>query len=237
VITHISVEAAPERARVHLTAGPIVPRLVGRGPRSARIALVSGGALLLAGDCVQLNIDVAEGCVLELIEIGGVVAYGGDHRSSWQVHCSVRRGGMLIWGGLPFVVSDGASVARGLVCDLDRGARLLLRETTVLGRAGELGGRFWSRTQIHADARPLLLEEWSADGQVADPATLGRNRVLDSLLWIGPTIAAPGPSADITVLELEGGGTGYRRVGTSTHEVSLDHQWSILRDHALADVS
>ncbi len=93
--------------------------------------------------------------------MSGTVAYAGRGRSaSWDADARVDAGGLLVWDALPFVVADGADVERTMhVALADRGARgqggvALLRETLVLGRTGEVGGRLRSRTRVELSTSP-----------------------------------------------------------------------------------
>ena len=119
-----------------LRSGPATSASFSLGP--GRVALVPDQAVLLAGDHVTVAVRVAAGCSLEVVEPGGTVAYamrGGSAR--WDVTVEVEDGGGLIWHGEPFVVSEGAAVARTIDVSLGACSTLSLRETLVLGRTAE----------------------------------------------------------------------------------------------------
>lgn len=216
-MTYISISAAPGRARLETRAGALVPRVIETGPESARVAIVAAGALLLGGDTVTVTVTVGAGCTLELEDIGGTVAYNADGvESEWIVEVIVEANALLIWHGLPFVVADGANVDRRTSVLLrGPGALACLRETIVLGRTGERGGRIDLRTNVRTTSvvvptlpldtndPPVIVEKWAAD-EVRDdddeplfverlmlrgadpvPGEMGGNRVLDSLLLLG----------------------------------------------------
>jgi urease accessory protein len=146
-----------------------------------RVALVPEQAVLLAGDHVTVTVRVAAGGRLEIVEPGGTVAYamrGG--RARWDVHVEVEDGGRLVWRGQPFVVAEGADVQRTTYVDVDGAARVVLRETLVLGRTGERPGRLTARTEVHRGGVPVLVEELDA------AVGLGPHRVLDQVLRLGP---------------------------------------------------
>ena len=79
-MTRIGVQAAPGRARLTLTGGPIGPRVLRVAENGARIGLVATTALLLGGDHIDIEIDVGPGAWLELVETAGTVAYDADGR-------------------------------------------------------------------------------------------------------------------------------------------------------------
>lgn len=227
--TRIAVHSEGARVRVGLVMGALAPRLIGRDASSARIALAAAQMLLLDGDVVRLEIDVGEGCSLEIEDIGGTVAYPGS--SSWQLRARVGEGGLLVWKGLPFVVTSEAHAHRRTELTLGLGATVLLRETLVLGRHGEVGGAIASEMIATDDHGPLLVERLEADAAFPGPGVLGTHRVIDSVIALGfrPT-AAPGD------LVLEQPGAVARYLGTHAHTSTLDAVWSSWRATA-ADCS
>lgn len=152
-----------------------------------RIGLVATTALLLGGDTVELVIEVGQGAALELFDVAGTVAYHGRGKpAAWHTALVVAEGGRLHYRGEPFVVADGADVTRQLQVDMAGGARCRLRETVILGRSGERGGRLQTRTEACCDGRPVWLEEQVWDGDRTLPGILGPHRVVDALIDLGP---------------------------------------------------
>ncbi|HKP07766.1 MAG TPA: urease accessory protein UreD [Microbacterium sp.] len=202
----------------------VVPRLVRRHGRSAEVALVAGRAMLLPGDDVRLRITVGEGCTLSLVDIGGLIVYGrpgetGD-ASQWHAHVDVEHGAHLTWDGLPTVITDAGSLTRSLTITLGRDASAVLRETLVLGRTGECGGRLTAETDVSDATGPLVRETLEVRGDFPVPGILGRNRVMDSIIAVGdqaPEADAPG----VTRLELDRGGTVVRYLGDAAHDSPL----------------
>lgn len=225
-MTSIRIEAGMDRAVVDLRAGAVVPRLVRRSANTAHVALVAGGALLLGGDEVRISVTVGEGCLLELEDIGGTVAYDADQvSSSWHVRVSIARGGTLLWHGMPFIVASGASVERALAMEIAPSGRACLRETFVLGRAGEPGGSMRIRTDVRLGGKPLLIEELDVRGGVQVPGVLGDSRVMDTVLLAG---ARP-PKRDTTlstVLHFEEAGAMARSLGSEAHLSSVSDAWA-----------
>ncbi|WP_299039415.1 urease accessory protein UreD [uncultured Pseudokineococcus sp.] len=199
-----------------LSVGAFSPKVLHRGPQTARVALVGTRALLLAGDHVDVHVEVEDGCALELVEVAATVAYNGrgGPAARWDVHLGLGAGALLVWEAQPLVVADGADVDRDLHADLDGGALLALRETIVLGRTGESGGRLRARTTAEMDGVPLLVEDLDLreTSLRSSPAVLGSSRQLETVAVLGRRVEHP------DALQLEGPGTLVRSLvpgGTS----------------------
>jgi len=204
-----------------------VPWLVSRSQTSASVAIGAGGALLLGGDAVRLDIRVASGCTLTIEDVGGTVAYDGEGRAaSWNVDVVLGDHTRLVWRALPFVVADGAEVTRSMTLSLGAGASALVRETLVLGRTGERGGSIASRLSVRDADGPLLVETLRARGDEPVPGLLGPHRVVDSVLAVGGEGRAASGLQDhaitgATLLGLERGGCLMRALGSDAHTVDL----------------
>lgn len=205
----------------------LAPRPLMPASDRIRIALVGTRAGLLAGDDLGLRISVGPGARLELIEPAGLVAY--DHRggsSRWQARVDIAEGGELLWNGLPFVVSDGADVVRTMDARLATGARMLWRDTLVLGRSGERGGRLRATTRVSYEGHELLVEDLDLTDPVLRelPGVLGPHRVIGAVTALGATPAGP-PHPYRT--DLAGPGAQVRLVDTAAPAVAaeLDAVW------------
>ncbi|WP_458040337.1 MULTISPECIES: urease accessory protein UreD [Bacteria] len=226
--TRIAVAAGDPRARVDLRVGALAPRLISRRERSAHIALASAGMILLGGDRVHVEVDVGAGCVLDLEDVGGTIAYRADaERSAWTLSARVGVGATLLWRGLPFVVSEGADVERRTSLELETGARAVIRETLVLGRHGERGGRVESSFSARDAGGPVLVEQLALDGVAPEPGVLGEHRVLDAVIALGFT-----PDTTPGDLVLEEPGAIARHLGIETHTSRLDRVWDVWSDVA-----
>lgn len=186
--TSILVAFDGGRHRATLHAGLLRPLLINGGPDRCTIGLVATGALLLGGDQMEISVEVGPGATLHLRDIAGTVAYDGRGvPASWDVRVVVHDGGRLRWSGEPFVVADGADVMRQLRVEAAGTAGLLLRESLVLGRSGELGGRLSSRAEAAVDGVGVYREdlELRRHEHRAAPGMLGGMRVIDSVLSLG----------------------------------------------------
>lgn len=179
-------------------------------------------ALLLGGDEVELTVELGPGATLDLFDVAGTVAYHGRGRpAAWWTSVTVADGACLTYAGQPFVVSDGADVARTLRVEVAGSARLRLRETLVLGRDGQTGGRVRSRTDLRVDGVEVWREDTDLDpAGIRDlPGLLGGHRIVDTALTIGQP-AEPAPPAVAYTL-LGGVGTVTRWLGSELAESPL----------------
>ncbi|MFE2375610.1 urease accessory protein UreD [Streptomyces sp. NPDC059398] len=191
----------------------LAPRPLLPAPDGLHLALVGTRAGLLAGDALTLRITVGAGARLHLVEPAGLVAY--DHRggtSAWHARVEIAEGGELTWDAQPFVVSSGADVLRTMDIGLAAGARMLWRDTLVLGRSGERGGRVRATTRATYDGADLLVEELDLrDPEIRElPGILGAHRVIGSVTALGATPGGPphpyrtdlaGPGAQVRLLD------------------------------------
>ena len=210
------------------TGAPVVrPVLLHSGASSASLCLVPEGALLLAGDSIRLEVDVGPGCAVEIREPAGSVAYDMRGASArWDVHLRIGAGASLVWHGEPFVVAQGARVLRTLTGSLGSGARLMLRETLVLGRTGETAGGVQTHTHLADGTRPVLVEHLTLGSGGQFPAALGSHRVLDSVISLRPRPVAIESAAPR--YNLESGGSLWRVLAGDTHRTGLDAVWADL---------
>lgn len=228
--TRIEVARAEPRARVRATVAELAPRLVERGPASARIAIGAAGMLLLSGDHVRVEVRVGDGCVLEIDDVGGTVAHPSTGEpSSWTLDLQVGAGALLVWHGLPFIVAAGAEVERRTTVRCDPGGAVLLRETLVLGRHGEAGGRLRSGLVATDPDGDVLVESLAVDGQRPEPGVRGGHRIVDAVIALGWR-----PPAHPRDLVLEAPGAVARYLGAASHESPLDAVWQRWRRAAHA---
>ena len=187
-MTRLRVTAAGPRVRVDSSGGPLAVRTLAADAASARVAFVATQALLLAGDHVEVVVEVGPGITLDILEVAGTVAYdAAGAGSSWSIRASVGESGWLIWRGEPFVVASGANVTRCSEVALAAGATAVIRETLVLGRSGEVGGALINRIRVTYAGTPLLAEDLdlSAAADRCRPGLLGAARVVDAAMFLG----------------------------------------------------
>lgn len=188
-------------------------------PREAfvRVAVVQTGAMLVGGDDVRLDVTVDPGAALLLQDISATLAHPmpGGATARQRLLFDVGAGGRLAVAEEPLVVARGAVLTRDLRVQLHGDARCLLRETLVLGRHGEPGGRLHARVRVTRDGVPLLDDglDTGDPAVVASPAVLGGARVAATLAVFG--VDVPGHAVPDDAFVLDGGDLLVRRLGTS----------------------
>lgn len=184
-----------------------------------RVALLSGGAMLLGGDSVRIDVRVDDGCDLEIIDVGGTVVYPSDGaESEWVFSAVIGDRASLRWDAHPMVVSDQAHVVRRSEVRLIGSARLHLRDVIVLGRAEELGGIVHSFLHIEDGEGAIHVEEFRVDGQRPDLTGTNGWRVVDSVQIVDPTASGVQSTDDhTTVMDFGAGRFGARWLGTELH--------------------
>jgi urease accessory protein len=236
--TRVAVRRPPDggRAVVSLeTRGPpdrpvIRPMLLSADAAGAAISLVPEGALLLAGDSVEIDVSVGAGARLELQEPAGTVAYAmGERSASWAVTITLGPAASLVWAGEPFVVAADANVTRTTRVRLGWGAMLALREILVLGRHGEAPGRIRQDfVAVGQNDLPVLSDSLDV-GPESGPLLMGGARVLGSVLTLGYRTPRAAVAPGVAHLDLAGMGTMSRALAHQVHDVELGRTWHAAR--------
>ncbi|KAF4410483.1 urease accessory protein UreD [Streptomyces lycii] len=172
--------------------GPLAPRRVRGGPRTARVCLVGAMSVPLNGDRLRLDAEAGDGAALEVRSAAATVALPGryDAPAAYDVHLTAGRGAGLRWLPEPVISVAGSVLRLTTRVDADPSARVVLREEQVLGRAGEGPGRLTARLTVRVGGRPLLDQETDygpgASPGWDGPAVLGGHRAAGQLLLLGP---------------------------------------------------
>jgi len=235
-VVRLEPHPAGGRARFRLSTGgrpecPVLrPMLLDIAGSRAQVSLVPEGAMLLADDRIDIDIEVGAGTHLKIVEPAGTVAYDmrGRH-ATWDVRIRLGSGASLSWAGEAFVASAGADVRRSTSIVLAPDARLAMRETLVLGRYGEWPGRVRQSTRVrHDDGAPVLIEDLDLD-PVSAPSLIGRHRVVSTVLLLAGPDEVPAEVARADRFDLDTGGVLWRRLGTDLH-TTLDREcWAAVR--------
>ncbi|MEV0931772.1 urease accessory protein UreD [Streptomyces phaeochromogenes] len=189
-------------ARADGRGGTALPTLEGQGPLAlrrtrasgseARVMLVGAMSGPLGGDHFTVEAEVGDGARLHVGSAAATIALPGQAKGEarYDVRLTVAEGGELCWLPEQLISANGSELCVSTGVDLAAGARLVLREEQVLGRANEEPGRLSSRLTVRLDGRPLLDQELScgpgAPGGWDGPAVLAGHRALGQLIVVRP---------------------------------------------------
>ncbi|MFI6033652.1 urease accessory protein UreD [Streptomyces sp. NPDC051315] len=191
------------RARADGRGGTSLPVLDSDGPLAlrrtrggdggqARVVLVGAMSGPLGGDRFAVETAVGSGARLRLGSAAATIALPGQIKDEahYDVRIDVADGGELHWLPEPLISAKGSDLYVTTRVDLAPGARLVLREEQVLGRAGEEPGRLTSRLAVRVGGRAVLDQELScgpgAPAGWDGPAVLGGHRALGQLVIARP---------------------------------------------------
>ncbi|MFD7511366.1 urease accessory protein UreD, partial [Streptomyces sp. NPDC059853] len=161
-------------ARAAITAAPggRLPVLAGEGPLAlrrtrapepgwAQVTTVGAMSAPLGGDRLRLTVTVLPGAALRVTSAAATVALPGRDgtEARYDTVLTVGEGGILHWLPEPVISAAGSRLRTTTRIDLAAGARLVLREQLVLGRADEPAGRLTTRLTVRRAGRPLLDQE------------------------------------------------------------------------------
>jgi urease accessory protein len=195
---------------------PWRPQPVHGDSGAATVALVQTAACLLAGDDVRIEIIVGDGARLVLRELGATVVHHGRGGPAARLAVDIAVGcdATLTWAAAPLISAAGSALQRSVSVTLASGGVALLRDATVLGRAGEPGGWLDARLRVTVGGAALLDERLTAadPGLIRSPVMFGEARVLDSVILLGRR-----PDHDaVGVMQLAGPGAVWRRLDDGT---------------------
>jgi urease accessory protein len=194
-----------------------------RPPPGHSIALIPTQAMLLDGDHIEVRVKLGPGARLSIVEVSGMVAYPGDGSgASYGTHLDLAEDARLVWKSMPLVIADGAHLERRTSVNLAEGSRACLRETLVLGRSGETGGRLSATTQADDSQGPVLREHFLADGSHRLPGLTGSAKVVDQLLLLGVDPPSSPTPPESTILTLARPGRLARELLANAHQTHLE---------------
>ncbi|MCC3291890.1 urease accessory protein UreD [Arthrobacter sp. zg-Y1110] len=251
--TRIAVEAAGDGARFalldqghYLAPRPVAGGSGGSGARQLRVALIGIHMMLLAGDDVRIEVSVGPGVTLEVVEPAGMVAYDAEGKQSrWTLEAVLAEGAVMIWEGAPFVAASGSNVLRETRVKLGPGARLLIRETLVLGRSGEEAGPLRSIARLTGPNGDYLYEDLDLRGtRHRAVGVLGTAKVLSSATAAGwrpqalhPNGGARPGDGSARRLDLAAEGAVIRALSGTAHEAAreTDPVYRLWKDQLLGE--
>ena len=193
--------------------GTVLPVLEGEGPLAvrrtrgsgaeARVMLVGAMSGPLGGDHFEVGVHAANGARLRVGSAAATLALPGQDKAGarYDVRLTVDDDAELYWLPEQLISAGGSDLTVTTSVDLAAGARLLLREEQVLGRAGEEPGRLTSRLTLRIDGRCVLDQELlcgpGAPGGWDGPAGLAGHRAVGQLVVVRPGFATEPPAARV----------------------------------------
>ena len=165
-------------------------------PGPVTVRLVNSAAAPLAGDDLELTVEVGPGAGLTLAGVAATLALPG-HRfepSRFTIGITAGAGAALAYLPEPTVITARARHESVLRADLAAGAALRCREVLVLGRAGECPGHLASEIHIVRGGCPVLRQRLVIGDPALDRsvAHLAGRRVLATDIVVDE---APAPAA------------------------------------------
>ncbi|MGW2420860.1 urease accessory protein UreD [Streptomyces sp. NPDC001709] len=192
-------------ARADGRGGTALPVLDGDGPLAlrrtrstgaeAKVMVVGAMSGPLGGDRFSLTASVAEGARLHVGSAAATIALPGQTKGEarYDVRLHVAEDAELHWLPEQLISARGSDLHVTTRVELAAGARLVLREEQVLGRAGEEPGRLGSRLTVRIAGRAVLDQELScgpgAPGGWDGPAVLAGHRAVGQLVVVRPEFA------------------------------------------------
>ncbi|MFD7954721.1 urease accessory protein UreD [Streptomyces ardesiacus] len=190
--------------------GTALPVLEGEGPLAlrrtrgsgaeARVMLVGAMSGPLGGDHFTVDVQARSGARLRVGSAAATLALPGQDKAGarYDVRLTVDDGAELCWLPEQLISAGGSDLRLTTSVDLAAGARLLLREEQVLGRAGEEPGRLTSRLTVRIDGRCVLDQELGcgpcAPGGWDGPAGLAGHRAVGQMVVVRPEFADRPPA-------------------------------------------
>ncbi|WP_404819339.1 urease accessory protein UreD [Streptomyces marincola] len=196
VTAHARIAAAPGGALPVLRGeGPLALRRTRAAGPWAQVTVVGAMSAPLGGDRLRLTAEVAPGAALRVGSAAATLVLPGREPSApatYDTVLTVGDDGELHWLPEPLISVRGSGLHTATRVDLAAGARLVLREEQVLGRAGEDPGRLLARLTVTRAGRPLLDQQLAFGPGVPGwdgGAVLGGHRAVGQLLVVDPALA------------------------------------------------
>jgi urease accessory protein len=195
------------RRRVH-ESGPLRVRCPGSPAGELEAVLVNTAGGMAGGDRFDLDIAVGKDAALMVTTVAAEKVYRtlGDE-TAVNVNITVDAGGALAWLPQETILFDRARLARRIDVDLADGARLLLAEALVFGRAG-MGeqvaqGRLSDRWRVRCGRRLIHAESVRLDGAISE--RLAEAAVTRGGIAVATVLMIPGDDAAVESVRSLGG--------------------------------
>ncbi|MGJ5749947.1 urease accessory protein UreD [Streptomyces puniciscabiei] len=172
--------------------GPLALRRTRSSGTEAKVMVVGAMSGPLGGDRFTLTARVEQDARLHVGSAAATLALPGQTKDEarYDVRLDVADGAELRWLPEQLISARASDLHVTTRAELAAGARLVLREEQVLGRAGEEPGRLTSRLTVRVAGRTVLDQELScgpgAPGGWDGPAVLAGHRAAGQLVLVRP---------------------------------------------------
>jgi urease accessory protein len=167
----------------------LAPRVLDVGRGAVQACMLPTQAGPLSGDHDRVRIVVGAHATLVVRSIAATLALPGVAGIRLDLGIEVGPRARLVLDDSPLIVAAGADVERSTTVTLAAGAIAALRETIVLGRAGEPGGRLVSTLRVTDEDGVVLHDALRLDPATARPhahvALAPGHRVATTLYLLG----------------------------------------------------
>ncbi len=173
--------------------------LFSRGMDRVDAILINSSGGLTSGDRISFDTDVQQGATLAVTTQAAERAYrSANGVARVQTKLVVGTDADMLWLPQELILFDGAALERSLQCDLAAGARLVLVEPVIFGRAkmGEELSQLWfkDRIEINRVGAPLYRDSTHLSGDIPPllqgAATARGAGAMASLVYVRPDAAA-----------------------------------------------
>jgi urease accessory protein len=202
----LAVDAAAgtsRRTRVH-EAGSLRVRFPNvERPDALEAVVVNTAGGMTGGDRFAIDVTVGAGAGLTVTTAAAEKIYRSlAPETEIGVTLKVGRDGRLVWLPQETILFDQVRLRRSIDVELAQGARLLLAEAVVFGRAamGEtvLAGKFTDRWRVKVDGALVFAETVRLDGMIAKQ--LARPAVAAGGVAIASILKIPGGDEDVAAV-------------------------------------
>ncbi|MFI9822762.1 urease accessory protein UreD [Streptomyces sp. NPDC052013] len=175
--------------------GPLALRRTRGSGAEARVVLVGAMSGPHGGDRFTVRAEAEQGARLRVGSAAATLALPGQHKGEarYDVRLTVADGAELYWLPEQLISVRDSELRVSTQVDLSAGARLVLREEQVLGRAGEEPGGLAGRLTLRIAGRTVLDQELAcgagAPGGWDGPAVLAGHRAVGQLVVARPEFA------------------------------------------------
>ncbi|WP_432145314.1 urease accessory protein UreD [Streptomyces sp. bgisy084] len=178
----------------------LIPRHIPAAGPFARVLLTSSMSAPHGGDRLRLRAEVRTGARLSLGTVGATLALPGPSgaTATSDVHLRVDDDAELHYLPEPLISAAHSDLEATTRVELAPGARLVLREEQILGRANEPTGRLRTRLTVCLAGNPLLVQELTVGPGTpswSGPAVLADYRMTGQLLVVSPEFTHQQPPA------------------------------------------